>query len=245
MAIRPGYYDDLLFNAPLSSARADAIAAALAARQPARVIDIGCGWAELLLRIVAAAPAATGVGVDQDEPLLDRGRANAAERGIADRVQLIASDGSVPLDPGDVVVCIGSDHVFGDQAAALAALAPLVRPGGVLLFGTGYWQRPPTAEQAAAFGATPEELFDLAGLVERTVEAGFRPLDIQTANEDEWNAFESGYLRDWESWLMRNAESPDAAEVRAKADTHRGEWLGGYRDVLGFAYLTLGVPAIR
>jgi cyclopropane fatty-acyl-phospholipid synthase-like methyltransferase len=245
MAIRPGYYDDLQFNAPLSDARADAIAIALAARQPGRVLDIGCGWAELLLRIVAAAPSAIGIGVDQDEPLLDRGRANAAQRGIAERVQLIASDGSLPLDPGDVVVCIGSDHVFGDQAAALAALAPLVNPGGVLLFGTGYWQQPPTPEQAGAFGATPDELFDLAGLVERTLEAGFRPLDIQTANEDEWNAFESGYLRDWESWLMHNAAAADAGEVRAKADTHRGEWLRGYRNVLGFAYLTLGLPLIH
>ena len=207
-------------------------------------IDIGCGWAELLLRIIAAAPAATGVGVDQDEPLLDRGRANAAERGIADRVQLIASDGSEPLDPGDVVVCVGSDHVFGDQGAALAALRPLVNTGGVLLFGTGYWQRPPTSDEAAAFGATPDEFFDLAGLVGRTVEAGFRPLDIQTANEDEWNAFESGFLRDWESWLMHNAGSPEADEVRTRADTHRNQWLAGYRNVLGFAYLTLGVPAI-
>jgi SAM-dependent methyltransferase len=244
MAIGPGYYDDLQFNAPLSDARADALAETLAARRPARVLDIGCGWAELLLRIVAAAPAATGIGVDQDEPLLERGRANAVRRGIAERVQLIASDGSVPLDPGDVVVCIGSDHVFGDQAGALAALAPLVNPGGVLLFGTGYWQQPPTSEQAAAFGATPDELFDLAGLVERTVASGFRPLDIQTANEDEWNAFESGYLRDWESWLVRNPQDGEAAQVRAKADTHRHGWLAGYRNVLGFAYLTLGRPSI-
>ncbi len=140
------------------------------------------------------------------------------------------------------MLCVGSDHVFGDQEDALAALHPLVRPGGVLLFGTGYWQRPPSAEEAAGLGATPDELADLATLVDTATAAGFRPLDVQTANEDEWNAFESGYLADLEEALMVD---PSADELRAQADAHRRGWLHGYRGVLGFAYLTLGVPSLR
>ncbi|MEP7180123.1 MAG: hypothetical protein ABI775_13635, partial [Pseudonocardiales bacterium] len=54
--------------------------------------------------------------------------------------------------------------------------------------------------------------------------------------------FESGYLADWEQWLLTYGEHPDADTVRAKADSHRTEWLRGYRAVLGFAYLTLGRP---
>jgi SAM-dependent methyltransferase len=237
-----GYYDHLDFNSPLSGARADALAAALARRGPATVLDIGCGWAELLLRVVAAATDARGLGVDSDEKLIARGRDNAARRGLAGRVELRASDGSAPLDPADAVLCIGADHVWGDQASALAALHPLVRPGGVLLFGTGYWQRPPTVEEAAGLGATPDELPDLAILVDRCIAAGFRPLDIQTANEDEWNAFESGYLADLEEHLMTD---PAATVQREEADRHRDGWLRGYRGVLGFAYLTLGVPSLR
>jgi SAM-dependent methyltransferase len=205
------------------------------------VLDIGCGWAELLLRIVAAAPGAHGLGVDSDERLIERGRANAAARGLSDRVELRASDGAEPLDAADAVTCIGADHVFGTQAEALAALRPVVRPGGVLLFGTGYWQRPPTTAEAAGLGATPDELPDFATLVDSCVAAGFRPLDLQTANEDEWNAFESGYLADQEEYLMTHASD----DVRRRADEHRTGWLRGYRGVLGFAYLTLGVPSVR
>jgi SAM-dependent methyltransferase len=239
----PDRYGKLSFNAPLSEQRADALAAALAATNPRSVLDIGCGWAELLLRVVAATPGAHGRGVDSDAELIARGRANAARVGLAERVELVVADGSERSAPADLVLCVGADHAFGDQIDALRALRGLVVPGGRLFLGTGYWTQPPTPEQAGSFGATPNELRPLAGLVDLALEEGFRPLDIQTANEDEWNAFESGFLSDWEDWLHRNASSPRAAEIAAKADRHRAEWLRGYRGVLGFAYLTLGLPA--
>jgi SAM-dependent methyltransferase len=237
-----GYYDHLDFNSPLSGARADSIAAALARRRPATVVDLGCGWAELLLRVLAAAPDARGIGIDSDDRLIARGRDNALARGLADRMELRAHDAATPVDPADALICVGADHAFGTQDDALAALHKLVRPGGVLLLGTGYWQHPPTAEEAAGLDATPDDLPDLATLVDKGIAAGFRPLDIQTANEDEWNAFESGYLADLEERVM---VEPSAEKACAEADAHRDGWLRGYRGVLGFAYLTLGVPSVR
>ena len=193
--------------------------------------------------MLTAAPGATGRGVDSDERLIARGRTNAKSRNLSDRVELVAGDASAASGPADVVINIGAEQVYGDQQMALTQLATLVRPGGVVLFGSGFWQRPPTVDEAAALGASPEDQQDLGGLVELAIGAGLRPLDIQTANEDEWNAFESGYLADWEEWLVRNPDDPAAPTRRADADRHRTEWLRGYRGVLGFAYLTLGAPA--
>jgi len=82
-----------------------------------------------------------------------------------------------------------------------------------------------------------------AGLVERAVDAGFRPLFVETANTDEWDAFESGFLADTEEWLLHHAADPRAVALRAAADDHRTRWLRGYRNGLGFCYLTLGVPS--
>jgi hypothetical protein len=140
------------------------------------------------------------------------------------------------------LICVGSDHAFGDQSAALDALRGFTRPDGRLLFGSGFWQRPPSVEQAASVGLTPGSLPDLAGLVELAIEQGFRPLTILTANRDESEQFESGYLSDWELWLLAYGDDPRADAVRTKADTHRTEWLRGHGGILGFAYLTLGRP---
>src|SRR4051812_45955677 len=151
-------YQFLDFNAPMSGELADAIAASLARGAPARVLDIGCGWGELLLRVLAAAPDARGVGVDNNATGLARARTNAAARGLDARVtfrETVAAPGE--LEPPDVVICIGADHVFGDQEDALRALRRQVPAGARLLFGTGYWERPPSAQEAAGLGAVPDD----------------------------------------------------------------------------------------
>jgi SAM-dependent methyltransferase len=238
----PGRYEFLDFNAPLSSSRADALVASLSRQSPLMVLDVGCGWGEMLLRILSACDESTGVGVDRDAALLDRGRANALDRGISTRVSFVEDVVPVEGVSGDVVICVGADHAYGTQRDALRVLRGLVNPGGRLLFGSGFWERIPSNVEAEAVGLTPDSLSDLAGLVDMALAEGFRPLFIQTANRDEWESFESGYLADTEEWLLDHGGDPTADALRAKSDSHRTEWLTGYRDVLGFAYLTLGPP---
>jgi hypothetical protein len=50
--------------------------------------------------------------------------------------------------------------------------------------------------------------------VDAAVAAGFRPPGTRTANRDEWEHFESGYALDWEDWLMRHGDHPEAGRVR-------------------------------
>lgn len=245
---QPGYFDSLTFNAPLSGERADRIARDLASIDPTNLVDVGCGWGELLLRVLSAHPTVIGVGVDVDAAALARGRANAETRGLGSRVRFVEADASEDTDdpdveaPADAVICIGSSQVFGGTIPALAALRKRVRPGGRLLFGEGYWERMPSVREAARFGSTPGECVELADLVELTIAAGFRPLRIESAGRDEWAEFESGFLADWEHWLLAYGDRPEAEKIRRDADEHRNQWLRGYRDILGFAYLTLGVP---
>ena len=240
----PGFYEHLTFNSPLSGTRADALADRLAAATrgsaPTTVLDVGCGWGELLLRVLERAPDAQGVGVDTEERHLERARAEAESRGLAARVTFENRPGEELTEPADIVLCIGSSHAFGDSAAgALAALRRLVRPGGRLVLGEGTWEVRGPVE--------PERVWEdvvalpsIAGLTDLAVEAGYRPLWVEAASEEELFAFESGYLADLEEWLMHH----DDAEVRARADEHRSRWLHGYRNAFGLAYLTLGVPTV-
>jgi cyclopropane fatty-acyl-phospholipid synthase-like methyltransferase len=235
----------LTFHGPLSGERADRLAAELAGRGPAVVVDYGCGWGELLLRVLSAAPDARGVGIDVHGPDIARGTENARQRGLADRVTFIEGAATDHATMADVVINCGANQAFGTVVEALGALRPLVNPGGVLLYGVGIWDRTPTEAELARMwpGTTVDECLYLPDLVDAAVAAGFRPLRIETATRDEWDEFESGYAAGPEEWLLANRDHPEAARVRAKLDDHRSTWLRGYRDVLGLAYLTLGVDA--
>ncbi|MFF7633532.1 SAM-dependent methyltransferase [Kitasatospora sp. NPDC008050] len=238
----------LTFHGPLSEARAAQLTSRLSRAAPATVLDIGCGWGELMLRVLAATPGATGLGLDLNAADLARGRENARARGLADRVRF-AEESAVGTarEPADLVLCLGASHALSEAeaphhtVAALHALRRLVRPGGRVVLGEGFWQRPPTEAELAAMwpGATAGEQYDLAGLVDLAVAAGFRPSWIETADADEWEEFESGYQCDVEEWLAANDTHPLAAETRERVDRHRSTWLRGYRGVLGLAYLTL------
>ncbi|MBC2907686.1 SAM-dependent methyltransferase [Streptomyces cupreus] len=243
----PSRLSRLTFHNPLSEARAERLIGRLAGNEPSTVLDIGCGWGEFMLRVLAAAPKATGVGVDINAEDLDRGRHEAEARGLAERVEFreqSAQDGG--LGPADLVLCLGSSQALSSVAPpehtveALRALRGLVSDGGRVLLGEGFWERTPTAQELAGMwpGAAVSDHHDLATLLDLAVAAGFRPEWTETANRDEWEEFESGYQADAEVWLADNPGHPAAAETRERLDRHRGQWMN-YRGVLGIAYLTL------
>lgn len=231
----------LTFNIPMSVARATALVAELAGSQPRTVLDVGCGWAELLLQVVQAVPEAHGTGVDVHGPDIERGHRAAAQRGLGARVDLRHGPAGDDLGAADLVLNLGSFHAFGSTEQALRALRGLVRPGGRVLFGAEFWQRLPTPEQLEAMweGASLDDCTDLGGLVEQAVTAGFRPVRVATATTAEWEDYESGHLADREEWLATNADHPEAPAVRQTLDEAWAGWLRGHREVLGFAYLTL------
>ncbi len=217
----------LTFNAPLSDARADALVRSLPISPGHHALDLGCGWGELLLRLMRAHPATTGTGVDTDRRALDRGRRLAAQRGLHDRVDFVETDLTSFEDRGAVVICVGSSHAFGGPDAALRSLHDRVGPGGLLLHGDGFWAQEPGALARRAIGSLPD--FDeLLGLARA---ASFRVEHADRSTLEEWDAFEAG----WRSGL-EGSPDPDALALAAE---RRREYEDGYRGVLGFAWLVL------
>ncbi|WP_285747058.1 class I SAM-dependent methyltransferase [Lentzea sp. NBRC 105346] len=240
-------HEDLTFHGPLSEERAARLIRSLGSLKDAHVVDVGCGWAELLLRILEADPSATGHGVDRDAEAIAHGRENARARGLADRVELEVADVAAwSGGPADVLIVNGASQVWGGAetehtANALRAGRALLRPGGRLLLGEGFWEREPTDEQLAAMPIPRDQYRDLPGLVDLAMAHGYRLLSLSQASLDEWDEFESQHSLAWEHWLLANPDSPEADKIRAKADTFRGYRLRGWRGTLGMAYLTLVV----
>lgn len=225
------------WNAPLSCEHAGLLLDRLGLRPGDHVLDLGCGWGELLLRAVErGGPGATGTGVDVDAAALERGTRLRRARGLDNRVKFVPAGSATWRQPADRVLCIGASHAWPGVAEALAALAALVPPGGRLLFGEGCWERPPTPAAAAVFG---DEVIALPEIVEQARAAGWRVLHLSTADQREWDDFEGTWRSGRQQWLLDHPADSRAEEVRDTLDAQQREYVETYRGVLGFCYLVL------
>jgi cyclopropane fatty-acyl-phospholipid synthase-like methyltransferase len=248
----PPLFDHLAFLSPLSGARADQLVSWLATglADGGTVLDVGCGWGELPLRVAAAAPPARVIGIDLDEQRIAEACRRAVERGLEERATFLVADGvAAGPSPVEGLVAIGATQVWGpdvaeghplDYGSALAAMRARVVRGGRVVYADAIWSRSPTPEATAPLSGRDDEFVRLDQLVELAVGQGFAVAGVREATLDEWDEFESGYTAGYATWLAEHDPAhPDAAEVRERAARQRNGYLRGYRGVLGMAYLQL------
>jgi SAM-dependent methyltransferase len=148
----------LPFANPMTEAAVDGALAALPLPAEAVILDAGCGNGEMLLRALRVHAGARGLGVDLDADAIAEARRRAADLPAEFEVRDAATvDGAF-----DAAINVGSSHVHGGFPAAVSVLRALAP---VVLYGEGFWRRPPSEEFLAALGgATADELSDLEGL---------------------------------------------------------------------------------
>jgi SAM-dependent methyltransferase len=230
-------YARMRWNTPLSEEHARLLLNRLDIRPGASLLDLGCGWGELLLRAVESAGVTSGIGVDTDPEALARGRSLAADRGLDGRVTFVVGSADAWQHPADRVICVGAAHAWGGAEPALTAATQIVQPGGRLLFGDGCWARSPNEEAAKLFG---DAVLTLSELVECVHRAKWRILHLSTADQREWDDFESTWRAGRQEWLLANPEDERAPTARNELDLQLGQYVETYRGVLGFCYLVLG-----
>ena len=219
-------HEGLPFANPMSEEAVTAAIAALPLPAKPCVLDTGCGNGEMLLRTLRSHPGARGLGID-----LDPDAVAAAGRRAGDLpARFEVCDAASVHDSFDAVINVGSSHAHGGFPAALPALRAL---GRVVLYGEGFWARPPSKDFLAALGgATEDELADIDGLHAAVRAAGFEVVHESRANEDDWARYEGT--------LAANAErhgTPHAIAYARRIRERRA--LPGGTNTLGFALLVL------
>ncbi|MBT9547836.1 MAG: methyltransferase domain-containing protein [Candidatus Sericytochromatia bacterium] len=236
----------LLFNSPLSQAKAQTLIGLLDLPDQAQVLDIGCGNGEFLLQVLEHYPKALGRGVELNPALVAEAKLRMQGRVDPERLRFHQGDARVglPAMPSlDLLICLGASQAFAAAESAypalLAACLERLRPAGLALIGEAFWQQSPTPEYLALLG-------EPAGIYRSQLEnvtlaqaRGFNPLYITDSNPDEWDDFEWRHQMRLERAL---GQAPENAEILEKVQ-HGRRWRDGYlrwgRSTLGFGFYLL------
>ncbi|WP_345438817.1 class I SAM-dependent methyltransferase [Actinoallomurus vinaceus] len=206
-------------------------------RGDARVIDLGCGGGEWLLRALTAHPQLQAVGVDIAESSLTHARTTANALGVQDRLVLHHEDATAftASHEFDLVLSVGATHAFGGLLPTLAAARKHLAPGGRVLVGDGYWEREPSPAAVEMLG----EFADLPTTMDGVIADGWTPVYGHISTRQELDDYEWAWTGSLASWALDHTDDPDSAQALAAATTHRDEWLRVYRDTWGFICLIL------
>ena len=125
------------------------------ADRSSRVADFGCGCGWSAIGIAKAYPHVIVDGYDMDPASIDEARNNAADYGVADRVNFHCVDvGKIDVEPAyDLVLCCETVHDMGDPVGALRSARQLLAKDGTVLIVD---ER--VAEKFAADGDTVEQM---------------------------------------------------------------------------------------
>jgi SAM-dependent methyltransferase len=227
---------DHVFLGPLSGPKVDQVLSMLELPQGARVLDVGCGKGEMLVRL-AVRWGARGVGVDVNPAFLADARSRAEAR--APQASLTfheqpASD--FPAEPGsyDAALCVGSTEAYGGYREALRALAGIVRPHGRVLVGERFWRRHPHPDYLAAMDLDLDDLLDHPRNVRAGEEVGLVPICTAVSTEDEWDRYEGLFSRAVEEHTAGHCEDPEAEAMWRRIRRHHEAYEHWGRDTLGF-----------
>lgn len=227
---------DHRFLCPLSMNKAEELIDALDLAENDRILDVGCGKGELLVRIVERY-AVTAVGLEPNPAFAAIARAAARARVPEAWVEIREEKAETyPARGFRLAMAIGATHAYGGYRPSLRALAHATQPGGQVLIGEGYWHRPPAAEYLAVLGATVDEFTDHAGNVAAGCQEGLTPLYSRTSSDDEWDHYEGLYARAMERHLDCHPDDPDHGEMRDKIRSWRDAYLRWGRETLGFGF---------
>ncbi|MGG0175146.1 class I SAM-dependent methyltransferase [Gottfriedia acidiceleris] len=204
-----------------------------------KIIDIGAGTCELLIRMVEYY-GVLATAIELYEGAIDEAKRRAADRIPLDSIQFIKGDAKIEIlqladHTFDMGICIGSTHALGGLVETLDTLRKCVKKGGYILIGEGYWKQQPSEEYLKAIGAEESELRSHFENVKEGEQLGLIPLWSYTTNEDEWDEYEWLYAMSIENYCYEHPDDPDHDAMLQRIRMWRSTYLKWGRDTLGFS----------
>jgi SAM-dependent methyltransferase len=232
---------------PIAAAKIERVLDLLTLDDSSRVLDLGCGRAELALRIIERF-GSTVFAIDRSSLMLDAARERAEWTGALGKLHLDDVDiKDFQADPEvfHLSVMLGAGGIAGGVSGICRQLQQWTKQGGYILIGEGYWQKRPHPDYLAQLGGTESQYRDHRGNVQAGVDAGLIPMYAATASADEWDEYEWKYARAIERYAREQPEDPDIPAMLDRSRKWRDTYLRWGRDTLGFGVYLFYRPGRR
>jgi ubiquinone/menaquinone biosynthesis C-methylase UbiE len=227
------------FSNPISEGKLMKMIQMISFQKEDKVIDIGSGKCELLIRLVENYHV-SATAIDLYEGAIDEAKKRARGRIPENSIEFVVEDASSALercneDEYDVGICIGSTHALGGLESTLRMLKRVVKENGHILIGEGYWKQPPSPEYLEALGGADEsELTTHAENIKTAEQLGLIPLWSYVSSEDDWDEYEWLYSKSVEDYCQSHIDDPDREAMLERIRSWRHTYLKWGRDTLGF-----------
>jgi len=237
----------MLFNNPFSPERIDKLLDELWLNADSKILDVGCGEGELILRLLQRFNCEV-VGVDVDETAVKTAQQKTAPFAPNTTFHTAPfADLTFPAHQFDACFSLGATHAFGEVSEALdnalASLKAITKPGGLIILGDGYWRQSPDPAYLQATGIDPKELRSHQENIAAGQKIGLECIYTITASPQEWDHFEGAFWLAAEQELLQNPKNQESAEkVQRRRVWKNAYWQWG-RNTMGFGlYLFLVQP---
>lgn len=231
----------MLFNNPYSLEKAERLIHILNLTPDSKVLDIGCGDGEFLLRL-SQATGTQCLGVDISGENIEAAAVKATQLGLTERVRFEVADVNQRQfgTEFDVIICLGAVYAFASgQAAypeALTQMQRWLKPHGQILVGEGYWKKTPAQAYLDFIGEPVGIYHSHQGNVEVAESHGFIVAYTATSNQDEWDHFEGSFRVKAERAAMANPEDKEAIKKRDAVRAWNTYYHRYGRETMGFGF---------
>jgi len=237
------YYDVThgkhLFLNPTSAEKIDRLCGLLNLKPGAKVVDVGCGKGELLMRL-AMLYDIKAIGVDLSPFFIKKLNEEVTKRRLCEKITVLQMDGAKfkpdRSESFDLSICLGASWIWGEYNGTLSALKTFTKPGGIIIVGEPFWKAVPDKEYLEASGLKKELFSDSHYLnVVKAEQQGLKCLYTMVSNSDEWDNYEA--LQWWavDEYARAHPEDPDVPEIISNKERDKQNYLRWERLVVGWA----------
>ena len=223
---------------PLTSEKIIKLGKILKLKEGNRVIDFGCGSAELLI-IWAEEFEITGIGIDISKDFCDRAKKKLAVRGLSDRIEIVCSNGADYVFEErafDAATCIGATFIWGGYKKTIQAMKRAIHQNGRLGIGETHWLNDQVHPEYAQKQTSTHTELELAQF---TRDEGFELEYIIRASHDDWERYSSDSWYGLIRWLKENPTHPDNEQVFKHFRTSQDDYLQFQHQHMGWAMYCL------